>query len=81
MHKLSDYIKLAAETYFEETGSSELSAYWIAEFFQDYGMQDAYPSQNLINFANLVQKELTKNEEQAAKKARLYLDKIINSTE
>ena len=79
MHKLSDYIKLAADTYFEETGSSELNAYWIAEFFQDYGLQDAYPSQSLINFANMVQKELTRNEEQAAKKTRLYLDKIIDS--
>ena len=81
MHKLSDYIKLAADNYFEETGSSELKAHWIAEFFHDYGLQDAYPSQSLVNFANLVQKELTRNEEQAAKKTRLYLDKIINSIE
>ncbi|NBQ68843.1 MAG: hypothetical protein EBU46_08435 [Nitrosomonadaceae bacterium] len=79
MYKLSDYILLAADTYFEETGSSELNARWIAEFFQDYGLQDTYPSQSLINFANLVQKELTRNEEQAAKKARLHLDRIINS--
>lgn len=79
MYKLSDYIKLAADTYFEEAGSSELNAYWIAEFFQEYGLQDAYPSQSLINFANLVQKELTRNEEQAVKKTRLYLNKIINS--
>ncbi len=79
MHKLSDYIKLAADTYFEEAGSSELNAHWIAEFFQDYDLQDAYPSQSLVNFANLVQKELTRNEEQAAKKSRLYLDKIIDS--
>ncbi|TXI35672.1 MAG: hypothetical protein E6Q59_10510 [Nitrosomonas sp.] len=81
MHKLSDYIKLAADAFFQETGSSELKAYWIAEFFQDYGLQDAYPSQSLANFANLVQKELTRNEEQAAKKTRLYLGKIINSIE
>lgn len=81
MYKLSDYILLAADTFFEETGSSELNTYWIAEFFQDYGLQDAYPSQSLVNFANLVQKELTRNEEQAAKKARLYLDKIINTIE
>lgn len=79
MHKLSDYVLLAADTYFDETGSSELNAHWIAEFFQDYGLQDAHPSQSLINFANLVQKELTRNEEQAAKKTRLYLNKIINS--
>ncbi|UJO99397.1 MAG: hypothetical protein LZF64_09285, partial [Nitrosomonas sp.] len=43
---ISDYVKLAADTYFEETGSSELNAHWIAEFFQDYGLQDAYPSQS-----------------------------------
>ncbi|PTQ77443.1 hypothetical protein C8R26_10889 [Nitrosomonas oligotropha] len=79
MHKLSDYIKLAADTYFEETGSSELNAHWVAEFFQDHGLQDIYPSQSLVNFANLVQKELTRNEEQAAKKTRLHLDRIINS--
>lgn len=81
MHKLSDYIKLAADTYFEETGSSELNAHWIAEFSQDYGVQDTHPSLNLVNFAKMVQKELTRNEEQAAKKTRLYLDKIINSIE
>lgn len=80
MHKLSDYIKLAADAYFQETGSSELNAHWTAEFFQDCGLQDNYPSQSLINFANMVQKELTRNEEQAAKKTRLYLDKIIDSS-
>ncbi|MBS0300185.1 MAG: hypothetical protein JSR32_09730 [Proteobacteria bacterium] len=81
MYKLSDYIKMAADTYFAETGNSELNAYWIAEFFQDCGVQDAYPSQNLVNFARMVQKELTRNEEQAAKKTRLCLEKIINSIE
>ena len=79
MHKLSDYIKMAAEAYFEETGNIELNAYWIAEFFQDYGVQDVYPHQNLVNFAKMVQKELLRNEEQAAKKARFHLDKIIHS--
>lgn len=77
MHKLSDYIKIAAETYFEETGNVELNVQWIAEFFQDCGVQDAYPRQGLINFANMVQKELTKNDEQATKKAHFHLDKII----
>jgi hypothetical protein len=72
---------MAADTYFAETGNSELNAYWIAEFFQDCGVQDAYPSQNLVNFARMVQKELTRNEEQAAKKTRLCLEKIINSIE
>lgn len=80
MHKLSDYVKIAAETYFEETGNIELNALWIAEFFQDSGVQDAYPRQDLINFAEMVQKTLTKNDEQATKKTRLQLDKIIRAT-
>lgn len=79
MYKLSDYIKMAAETYLEETGNVELNAHWIAEFFQDCGVQDAYPHQDLVNFAKMVQKELTKNDEQAAKKIRFHLDKIFRS--
>lgn len=79
MHKLSDYIKMAAETYLEETGNVELNAHWIADFFQHSGVQDAYPRQDLVNFAKMVQKELTKNDEQAAKKTRFHLDKIIRS--
>jgi len=70
---------MAAETYLEETGNIELNAHWIAEFFQDCGVQDDYPRQDLVNFANMVQKELTKNDEQAAKQTRIYLDKIIRS--
>ncbi len=79
MHKLSDYIKMAAESYFEETGNIELNAFWIAEFFQDCGVQDAYPRQDLVKFAEMVQKTLTKNDEQATKKTRVQLDKIIRS--
>ncbi len=78
MHKLSDYIKTAVETYLEETGNIELNAHWIAEFFQDCGVQDAYPNQDLLDFAKMVQKELTKIDEQAAKKMRFQLDKIIH---
>ena len=77
MPKLTDYVKIAAEEYLEETGNTELNARWIAEFFQDGGVQDAYPRQNLVAFAEMVQKELTKNEELAAKKTRLLLDKTI----
>ena len=77
MPKLTDYVKTAAEEYLEETGSTELNSHWIAEFFQDYGVQDAYPRQDLVAFAKMVQKELTKNEEQATKKMHLLLDKAI----
>ena len=77
MPKLTDYVKMAADEYLEETGNTELNARWIAEFFQDYGVQDAYPRQDLVAFAEMVQKELTKNEEQATKKTRLLLDKTI----
>ena len=77
MPKLTDYIKTAADEYLEETGNTELNAHWIAEFFQDYGMQHVYPRQDLVAFAEMVQKELTKNDERAAKKMRFQLDKTI----
>lgn len=77
MPKLTDYVKMAADEYVREAGRTELDARWIAEFFQDSGVQDAYPRQNLIAFAGLVQKELTKESERAAKKADFHLDKLI----
>ena len=77
MPKLTDYVKMAAEMYLEETGNTELNARWIAEFFQDCGVQDAYPRQDLIAFAEMVQKELTKKDERATKKIRFLLDKAI----
>ena len=77
MPKLTDYVKMAADEYVREAGSTELDARWIAEFFQDCGVQDAYPRQDLVAFAGLVQKELTKESERAAKKADLQLDKLI----
>ena len=79
MPKLTDYVKTAAEEYLEETGNTELNAHWIAEFFQDYGMQHVYPRQDLVAFAEMVQKELTKNDERAAKKMRFQLDKTIRA--
>lgn len=63
---------MAAETYLEETGNTELNAHWIAEFFHDCGVQDAYPRQDLIVFAEMVQKELAKKDERAAKKRIFY---------
>ncbi|MEO7560938.1 MAG: hypothetical protein ABIT23_11840 [Nitrosospira sp.] len=77
MPKLTDYVKMAAEEYLQATGNTELNAHWIAEFFQDCGVQDAYPRQDLVAFAEMVQKELTKNEERATKKMRLLLNKAI----
>ena len=41
-------------------------------------VQDEYPRQDLIAFAAMVQKELIKREEQAVKKTRLQLDKMIH---
>src|SRR5690242_13288014 len=79
MPKLTDYVKMAAETYLEETGNTELNAGWIAEFFQDCGEQDAYPRQDLIAFAEMVQKELTKEDERAAKKTRFLQDNAIRT--
>lgn len=77
MPKLTDYVKMAAAEYLQETGNTELNAHWIAEFFQDCGVQDTYPRQDLVAFAEMAQKELTKNEERATKKMRLLLDKAI----
>ena len=79
MPKLTDYVKTAAEEYLEETGNTELNAHWIAEFFQDCGVQDVYPRQDLVAFAEMVQKELTKNNERAAKKMQFQLDKTIRA--
>jgi hypothetical protein len=76
MTKLSDYVEIAAMEYLLETGRDELDARWIAEFFQDSGMQDDYPRQDLVAFADLVQKELTKRSERAEKLARSRLERI-----
>lgn len=71
MRKLSDYVEMAATEYLQETCKDELDSVWVAEFFQDCGVQDDYPSQDLIDFYALVQKALTIKTEMAAKRARL----------
>lgn len=71
MRKLSDYVEQAATEYLQETGKGELDSFWVAEFFQDCGVQDDYPRQDLVNFYALVQKTLTLKIERAAKLARL----------
>jgi hypothetical protein len=73
MRKLTDYVEMAATEYLQETGKNELDPVWIAEFFQDCGVQDDYPRENLVSFYALVQKALTIKIEAAAKRARLKL--------
>lgn len=76
MPKLTDYAKIAANEYMHETGNSELDARWIAGFFEESGIMEAYPEQNLIPFADMVQKELTKNAERANRDTLRTLDRI-----
>jgi hypothetical protein len=77
MTKLSEYVEIAANEYLLETGKDELDAHWIAEFFQDSGVLEDYPRQDLIAFSAMVQKELTKRSERAGKQMRFQLDKIV----
>jgi hypothetical protein len=78
MTKLSDYVEIAAMEYLLETGKDELDAHWIAEFFQDSGVLDDYPQQDLVAFSAMVQKELTKRSERAGKQAHFQLGKIVH---
>ena len=71
MRKLTDYVEIAATEYLQETGKDELDSLWIAEFFQDYGVQDDYPRQDLVAFYALVQKALTLKTDRFEKLARL----------
>jgi len=71
MRKLSDYVEIAAEEYRQETGKDKLDSLWVAEFFQDGGVLDDHPEQDLVGFYALVQKALTRNIERAEKLARL----------
>jgi hypothetical protein len=78
MPKLSEFVELAATEYLHETGETELDSRWIAEFFQDGGVQDEYPDQDLVAFHAMVQKTLTKKSERAGKQARSQIDQIIH---
>jgi len=75
MAKLTEYADAAATEYLRETGKTELDPHWLAEFFQDCGVQDDYPRQDLVAFHSMVQKELTKISERAGKQTRLRLDR------
>jgi hypothetical protein len=78
MTKLSEYVEMAANEFLQETGKDELDARWIAAFFQDSGVQDDYPRQDLIAFGDMVQKALTLKSERAGKQTRFQLDKIVH---
>lgn len=78
MPKLSEYVEMAAMEYLQETGKTELDSHWIAEFFQNSGVQDDYPQQDLVAFYAMVQKALIKESERAGKQTRMQLDKIIH---
>lgn len=70
MRKLTDYAAIAADEYLQETGKGELDALWVAEFFQDNGVRDDHPAQNLAGFYALVQEALTLRIEHAEKPGR-----------
>lgn len=76
MPKLSDYVQTAATEYLLETGKTELDAHWAAVFFQDSGVVEEHPRQNMVEFYNMVQKELTRRADRAGKQARMKLEKI-----
>ena len=80
MLKLNEYIEMAANEYFQETGRAQLDARWIAEFFQDNGVLDDCPMQDLVAFFSLVQKALTIKVERDKKLARLLLEKARRPT-
>ncbi len=75
MRKLSEYVETAAAEYWQETGKQELDSLWIAEFFQDCGVMDDYPNQDVVGFFAQVQKALSLNLERAQKIARLEREK------
>jgi len=78
MPKLTEYVEMAATEYLQGTGKTELDSVWIAEFFQNSGVQDDYPHQDLVAFCAMVQKALTKKNERADKQARFQLEKIVH---
>ncbi len=79
MPKLSEYVANAASEFFAETGSVELDARWIAEYFQNAGVADDYPNQDLIIFYDMVQKALTLKAELARKLAEAQIENIANA--
>lgn len=77
MTKLSEYVETASSEYLLETGNITLDARWIAEFFQDSGVLDEYPRQDLVAFAEQVQKSLTRQYEASQRTHQPTLGKVI----
>ena len=75
MHKLTEYVEMAAAEYLQETGKEVLDPVWTAEFFQDCGVLDDHPGQDLVAFHALVQKALTLRIERAGKRERLQQER------
>lgn len=74
--KLSDFVELAAAEYLRDTGRIDLDARWIAAYFADCGVIDAYPLQDLVAFSALVQKALDARAARAGTVARRHLERI-----
>lgn len=74
--KLSDFVELAATEYLRDTGRIDLDARWITAYFADCGVAEAYPLQDPVAFAALVQKALDARAERAGKTARQQLERI-----
>lgn len=81
MHKLTEYAAMAATEYLRETGRFELDSVWVARFYQDSGLLEQYPRQDLVAFGAMVQKELILKAERAAKKMRTRNDRIVRFVE
>lgn len=79
MRKLTEYVEMAADEYLQETGKAELDSLWLAEFFQDGGVMDDHPGQDVVGFYALVQKMLTIKIGQAEKLARLQQARASHS--
>ena len=77
MPRLSDYVEIAANEYLQEVGRDDLDARWIAAFFEECGVLDEQPRQDLVAFAALVQKALTLKSARAAKRAHFHVDKLV----
>lgn len=77
MPKLSIYVEMAAAEYLQETGKADLDVRWIAEYFQDAGVLDEHPRQDLVAFAGMVQKALDKEVERIRNTTTFVPDNVI----
>jgi hypothetical protein len=75
--KLSEYVEAASSEYLLETGEADLDLHWVAEFFQDSCLLEEYPRQDLVVFADLVQKSLTQKYEASWRELQLQMGRVI----